>query len=469
MSAPGSTADAAFRVAEKVRAPGPWEVYAERTRGYEIHLNGTVVELTRGPIIVEGYGIRLLRPHGEKTGTGFQASVDFSDAGIKAVVDDAEVVARHSEFPAKNVTLPSNAASGKESPEILDATLWSKPTETLQGMVQALVEGFLGRTNEVLSFGSVRASLVETSIANSNGLRASYPHTLVEYEAAVKASGGPEGPAPGEYWVNDSARRVDTTKFAAEIADWCRYAQDVRRASAPPTGELPVVLPPSVLSTILPIVFGSRFTGGSRIRGIAVESGATVGGADVNISDDGRFPWGFGSAPFDDEGTPQRRRTLIRNGRVEELLYDSLRGAAFGTPSSGNALRSSAFGLRDPRRFTHSPLEGVTTLAIEPGKDGGVDELAESAGDGILVQQIGWAFPDPVSSSFGGEIRVGYRIRGGKLAEPVRGGTVGGVVIAPPGAHSLLADVAAIGSETTLFDQVATPPLLVRPLVVAGA
>jgi TldD protein len=468
MSASGSSADTAFRVADRIHVPGPWDVFGERARRYEIHLNGSVVELTRGPIVVEGYGVRLLRPREDKTGTGFQASTDLSEAGIRAVVDDAEAVARHSVFPAKKAALPPASHSAVPRPEIVDHALWSRPMETLQTFVDALIAGFEGRKDETLSFGSVRASLTETSIANSNGLRVAYPHTVIEYEAAVKAYGGPEGPPPGEYWVNDTARRADPGSLRGAVDRWCRYAQDVRRAAPPPTGELPVILPTDVLSSILPLGLVGRFTGTARLREVAVNPDDKVAASSMSLYDDGRFPWATGSAPVDDEGTPQRRRTLIEGGLAKELLYDSLHGAAFSVPTTGNGFRASPFGFRDGRRFARAPNPGVSTLTIDPGDGGSEKELLEAAGDGIWVQQLGWAIPDPLSGAFGGELRIGYRIRGGKLAEPIRGGTIGGLVIAPAGTHSLLADIAAIGSEQTLCDQVASPPVLVRPLVVAG-
>jgi len=461
--------DAAFRVADRIRAPEPWEVFAERIRRYEIHLNGSVVELTRGPIVTEGYGIRLLRSREGKTATGFQASTDFSDEGIRTVVEDAEAVARHSIFPAKDPTLPSSSPTTAAHPEIVDPVLWSQPMETLEAFVHALTSPFDGRKNEVLSFGSVRASLIETSLANSSGLRGAYEHTMVEFEAAVKAFGGPEGPPPGEYWVNELARWLDPEGIPSEVAKWCQYAQDVRRAGRPPTGQLPVVLPTNVLATILPIVFGARFTGAARLREIAPPIGSKVSSPVVTVHDDGLYPWGCFSSPLDDEGTSQRGRTLIEAGEVSELLYDSLHASALSASPTGNAIRIPEFGgLRESRRFTHPPGEAVTTLVIPPGSGGTDAELIQAAGDGIWVQQLGWAFPDPISGAFGGEIRIGYRIRGGKLAEPVRGGTVGGVVMAPPGSPSLLADTIAVGSTTDVAEQLASPPLLVRPLVVAG-
>src|SRR5579863_7254281 len=89
----------AERVADRIKADGPWEVFADQVRRYEVHLNGTTVELVRGPIALEGYGIRVLRSRSGKTGSGYQASTDFSDEGIRAALLDAEAVGRNSEFP----------------------------------------------------------------------------------------------------------------------------------------------------------------------------------------------------------------------------------------------------------------------------------------------------------------------------------------------------------------------------------
>ena len=58
--------------------------------------------------------------------------------------------------------------------------------------------------------------------------------------------------------------------------------------------------------------------------------------------------------------------------------------------------------------------------------------------------------------------------RNGKIAEPVRGGTLGGVVFATPGSSSLLANVVALGSKAELIDDVSAPAVLVKPLTVAG-
>jgi predicted Zn-dependent protease len=351
---------------------------------------------------------------------------------------------------------------------MVDAKLWEAPMPRLREYVDALLVPFDSIKDAVPSFGSVRATLSETSIANSAGLRTTYPHTTIELELAVKAFGGPEGVPPGEYWVNQATRRIDPEDAGDPVPSWCSYAEDARRAHAPPTGDLPIVLPAHVLAGILPSVIGFRWTGAARLRELAPATGTVVGAPGLSITDDGRFPWGPSTAPVDDEGVTTRKRTLIAGGAVDELLYDLLHAGAFEVPSSGNGLRGVSFGFRDWLRFTHAPASGSSTLVVAPGTDGTDAELAEIAGEGIWLGQLGWANPDPISGAFGGEIRIGYRIRNGKIAEPVRGGTIGGLVMALPGTPSLLSGLAAIGSKAKLVDDLSSPTLLVKSLTVAG-
>lgn len=466
MTHPKATSDLAYRVADLLKVEAPWDVVGERATRYELHLQGTEVELERGPILVEGYGLRLFRPRGEGLGTGFQASTDLSPEGLRAAVHDAEATARNAEFPAKTVDLPSSSGRLSDVP-VVDPKLWSDPAEAIRTYVAALLRPFEGRKGVVPSFGSVKATLSELSLANSAGLRASYASTSVELELGVKAFGGPEGAPPGEFWVTRSARRLEPETAARDAETWCRYATDVRRAVQPPTGDQAVVLTPEVLSGIIPQVLGFRFTGAARLRKLAPEVGARVGAEHLTVRDEGDYPWAPGSAPLDDEGSPHAKRSLLDRGAVGDLLYDALYGSAFSTRSTGNGIRSRV-GPTAHLRFAHPAGPGASTLVVAAGDGGTVDELIEAAGDGILVTQLGWAIPNPISGAFGGEVRIGYRIRGGKLAEPVRGGTVGGTVLAPPGSPSMLTQTEAVGRQAEIADRLVTPPVLVRTLSVAG-
>ncbi len=339
----------------------------------------------------------------------------------------------------------------------------------LEEYLAALLAPFETLKDAVPSFGSVRATLSENSIANSAGLRGHFADTSMDLEIAVKAFGGPEGAPPGEYWVTGVVRKVDPARAGVDVPLWAKYAQDARQAKAPPTGDLPVVLPAEATSSIVPDVVGFRFSGASRLREIAPAAGSVVASPSVTIRDDGRYPWGPNSAPWDDEGNATGSHPLIRAGAAADLLYDIRHAGAFGVSPTGNGQRGLTFGRRDWMRFAAAPGIGPTAIVLEPGNGGSDAEVVEAAEDGIWVQQLGWASPDPLSGAFGGEIRIGYRIRHGKIAEPVRGGTVGGVVLGPPGTASMLTSITVLGSTARLIDNFSGPTVLVKPLTVAGA
>jgi predicted Zn-dependent protease len=458
-------------VADRLRGlPVPWDLYAERSRRFEIYVNGTQVELTRGPIVLEGFGLRLLTSNDGQTGVGYQASTDFSDEGIRSAIADAERFARFNRFPAKHPGLPSGRATVSNESKIVDSELWTDPSAALDRFGSALLAAFEGRQGVVPSFSSVKATLIETSLANSAGLAYAYAHTVVETEVAVKSFGGPEGPPPGEYWYRDVGRRLDSRPLPTFADEWSRYARDARYAKSPPNGAIPVVLPPEVLAEIIPTVVRFQFGAAARLRGLAVTPEAKVGAEGLDLFDDGRFDWGIGSSPVDDEGTPQRKRQLLSSGRAAELLFDVLHADALGASPTGNGARTAGLdlGTSSWRKFTRRPAPDASTIVLPAGSGGTDAEIIEQIDDGVWVQQIGWAFPSPLSGRFGGEIRLGYRIRHGRLAEPVRGGTVGGAVVATEGAPSLLHDLSAIGSNPRLTGSLSTPTLAIRSLPVSG-
>ena len=188
-------------------------------------------------------------------------------------------------------------------------------------------------------------------------------------------------------------------------------------------------------------------------------------GAELRRShDSGRIPWAPMSSPVDDEGVPQRRRTLLDHGAVSTILYDSLHAGAFETQSTGSGFRGLSSSFRSWYRFLKQPDVSVSTVALDPGTGGTDAELVESAGEGIWVQQMAGRPPTPLPEpSEGNPPRL--RNRHGKLAESIHGGTVGGIALAPEGSPSLMTRLEALGSKASLSESVFSPPVLVRPLV----
>jgi len=470
MSEPTFEADTAFRAADEVRRrglAGAWDLFGERAERYEVHLNGTTREYLRAPIRLEGVGLRVLRPRDGKMSIGFAATSDRSPESLARAIEDAEATARYSRFPATTSELPASAGS-PDSVESIDRDAWANPLESLDRYVHALVSAFEGRDGVVPSFGSVHLTLAESTLANSAGLEHRSSRTLFDFEVAVKAFGGPEGRPPGEYWVTSRGVRVDPTHLKSDVDTWCDRAKDVRIAKPPSAGEQTVVLPPRVLTDVLPEILSYRFSGAASIRGIAPKAGDPVGTDRVSIWNDPKYPHAIGSSAVDDEGSPTAKTALVAAGRAESTLYDLLHGSAAGHPSTGSGLRDTmTYPGWDFFAVPVNPM--ATTLVVGSGDIASDAELAEAAGDGIWVDQLGYAFPDPLSAAFGGEIRIGYRIRHGKIAEPLRGGTVGGVVIGGADDRSVLNSVVGLGRRTELTAHLACPALVVEKMGVGGA
>ena len=449
--------------------PDPWDVYAERARRYEIQLRGTQFETVRGPLHLEGYGVRVLRSIDGQTGVGFQASSDFEPASIRACVGAARDVASFNRFPAHHPELPERGGRAPPNPAILDADLWTDPLGALHQEATAILAAADSQRLAPPTFVTLRATLIESSIANSRGLATAYAHTAIEREVAVKSEGGPEGRPPGEYWFDEITRQTRRAGWETEMRDWHRFATDARRASPPPTGEYPVVLPSGVLSGILPPVLGFQFSAASALRGLGVPTGTVVGGDALDVTDDGSVDWALGSAPVDDEGTPQGTRPLIVAGRASAMVSDVLHANALSGTPTGNAIREGFELVANYwQKFTRTPSPATTTLVVRPGNGGSDEELLDQVDEGVWVQKLGWAIPDPVAATFGGEIRIGYRIHHGKLGEPVRGGTVGGPVMTRDGRPSMLNGVVAMGSRATRSVNLLCPTLAVRNLLVSG-
>ncbi len=446
---------------------GPWEVFGEHLVHHEIHYAGRRIELVRGPVATEGYAIRVFRPAGSGTGLGRSSSNDLSPAGLRRAWELAEETARHSVFPATAVELPGGNVSGPGRGPV-DPKIRDRPAEALLDFGQWLLNEFPESPNVAPSFGSIRTTYATRSVGNSSGRRGSSVSTLVEFEWAVKATGGPEGTGPGEYWVNRESGRLDPDDLGVDPATWMTRAQDVRRAKPPESGVRRVLFPAEVLRDIVPAVLGYRLSGAAALRGIALAVGSVVASPAVTVVDDPTLPGAVATSACDDEGEAAFPREVVATGTVRGHLVDLVHAAALKVPPTGNGYRPR--GTFPPWiRFTNAVAPGPSNLVIRPGDGGDDSELVEATGDGIWLDQLGYAFPDPLAGTYGGEIRIGYRIRGGKVAEPLRGGTVGGRVIAPDGAVSLLGGIRAVGKVPRRNGSFSSPTLLAEGISVAGS
>ena len=238
---------------------------------------------------------------------------------------------------------------------------------------------------------------------------------------------------------------------------------------AAPAGEMQVLLGPGWPGVMLHEAVGHGLEGDFNRKGTSAFSGRigeSVAAPGVTVIDDGAIDSRRGSLTIDDEGTPTDRTVLIEDGILKGYIHDRLSARLMGMAPTGNGRRQS---------FAHSPMPRMTNTFMLGGKDDPAELLARVK-DGIYARNFGGGQVDITTGKFVFSCTEAYRIRGGKIAEPVKGATLIG------DGPSVLTRVIGIGNDLALDEGIGTcgkggqtvpagvgqPTLLIDGLTVGG-
>jgi len=145
--------------------------------------------------------------------------------------------------------------------------------------------------------------------------------------------------------------------------------------------------------------------------------GERVAAPGVTVVDDGTLPDLRGSLTIDDEGTPSDRTVLIEDGILKGYMQDRLNARLMGEKATGNGRRES---------YSHAPMPRMTNTFMLGGSTP-ADEILASLKDGIYATNFGGGQVDITSGKFVFQCTEAYRVRNGKIEEPVKGATLIGV------------------------------------------
>ena len=131
----------------------------------------------------------------------------------------------------------------------------------------------------------------------------------------------------------------------------------------------------------------------------------------VNVTADATVPGSLGSFGYDDEGVPAQRVPLVREGMLAGFLSSRESAAAIGQ-TSGGAMRADG--------WSRTPLIRMTTVSLEPGDAGSLEELIADTAHGVYFEtNDSWSIDDRrLNFQFGCEIA--WEIENGRLGRMVR-------------------------------------------------
>ena len=222
------------------------------------------------------------------------------------------------------------------------------------------------------------------------------------------------------------------------------HQAEVNLAAIPaPAGMLPLVLGSGWPGVMLHEAVGHGLEGDFNRKGSSIYSGKMgeqVAAKGVTVIDDGTMMGRRGSLTIDDEGTPSAENVLIEDGKLVGYMQDRQNARLMGVKPTGNGRRES---------YAHQPMPRMTNTYMAVGKhDPG--EIIASVKDGIYAPNFGGGQVDIVSGQFTFKCTEAYRIRDGKIAEPVKGATIIG------NGPEAMSQVSMIGNDLALDTGIGT-------------
>jgi PmbA protein len=196
-------------------------------------------------------------------------------------------------------------------------------------------------------------------------------------------------------------------------------------------------------------VFLPSFSGDWKRRAITkLSPGAKAFNGDLTICEDGLAP-GTEARPFDDEGTPSKKRLLVENGAVKSFLYDRETAALEGVSESGACVRPG---------YDLPPSASPSNIVISPGK---VNDLAELGRIIELRSAHGSHTANPTSGDIGLEASSAFLVENGKRT-PLKGFMVTGNVF------DMFANIEAIEKKQTTYGSLIAPRIAFRNVRVVS-
>ena len=349
-----------------------------------------------------------------------QAGVAFSDlsaAGCQLSIERAVAMAGVApEDPYSALAEAERLAQDPPELALFDASQWSPAElETKAAEIEKFARGVDGVTMTDSAFASMGQGAA--AYATSTGFNRGWRKSMFSYGASVIAE--KDGAMERDYAAS-SARRPQDLKSIEEIGT--EAGERTARRVGPrkiESGTLPVVFDRRVASTFLSALAGA-VSGPAVARGVSFlrdKLGEAVFADTINIIDDPHKDWGHGSAPFDGEGTVNRRSAVIDKGRLTTWFLNSASARQLDMTPTGHARRS----MGGP------PGAGPTNFHMEAGRQSR-DDIIGAIQDGVLVMEM---FGPSLNSNTGDwSVGVsGYKIEQGVITYPVSEITVAGNLI----------------------------------------
>ena len=388
------------------------EIYEELEHTETIRmLDGKVEDIDRK--VVNGIGIRLYKD--------LQSVYAFAnksdDATVLPLIEDLKDAVGHTSdseekkessivlTPVTYDKIHTVKVDYEKTPLFEKADLLARADKAAKEVDERIVkvQGVLLNVKQQVQISNSEGRLVDDTRVRTRMMITAYAK-----EGDNMQSGG-DRPGAGmglEYFETKTPE--ETGREAARVALVNLKAQDC------PSGKMPVIIDNEFGGVIFHEACGHGLEATSVAKNFSIFAGKVgqqIAASCVNAMDDGTIPGAWGSEHVDDEGNPQQKRQLIKDGILQGYMIDRLNGRRMGAESTGSGRRES---------YKYEPTSRMSNTFIMQGTSK-FEELFEGIERGLYAKKMGGGSVNPQTGDFNFAVNEGYLIENGKITVPVKG------------------------------------------------
>ncbi|VAX31703.1 TldE protein, part of TldE/TldD proteolytic complex [hydrothermal vent metagenome] len=261
-----------------------------------------------------------------------------------------------------------------------------------------------------------------------------------------------KGQMQRDYWYSSKRkfRQLDSPESVGQKA----AKRTLRRLGARKvsTQKAPIIFEPEIAGSLLGHIASalSGYALYKKASFLTDQIGNLITSNLINIVDDPTLAEGFGSRPFDGEGLPSYKKTIVENGVLKSYLLDTYSGKKLGLSSTGNAVRGTGGG----------PGVGISNLHMLPGTHS-QEEIIASVQSGLLVTELIGFGINLITGDYS-RGAAGIWIENGELAYPVEELTIAGKL------QDMYQNIELLGNDVDLTRSIAAPTLKISEMMIAG-
>jgi len=388
-----------------------YEIFYTNTKAYESIFLKNKVETERNVNSFE-YVLRILSHRQDQTGIGIVKANSIEPKDIERNIDICILYSKNN--LSSKYSFPSKSSIPQLS--MADPQILKDPLEVKNDLVEELLSEIQQQKDIVPTFGRFRIHNNKSFLRNSNSVDLNSQKTYFFIEFSLKAQ---ENEKLAEYWSVIYVKERENLDFPKRVKKWAKLAKTSLVAKIPiPQKKTTIIFSARVLQSALNNVIGLHASGKAYHEKLSLFNlNETVASENLTIIDDGLLKGGLNSNGWDGEGSPHQRNEVIIQGIFQKRLYDQKYALLEDETSTGNGNRTSDGAV----------VNGISNFEILPG-DMSLEEMISNIDSGYFIEQFSWLMPNPISGTFGSEIRSGYYINDGKIEYPVKLGNVSGNV-----------------------------------------